>query len=381
VARIVVAGYAVRFPLGGNLWAHLQYVLGLRRLGHEVTFVEDAGWADSCYDPATDLMSSDPSPGLGIVGALMQELGLGDAWAFRDLHGRWHGIDRLDLDELLAEADLFLDVGGASHFPEMRRARRTAHVDMDPVFTQLGAFGADRRLDEYDALFTYGARIGRDGCAIPTGGYEWHPLRPPVVLDLWERRGSDAASGAAASRWTTITQWFSYGPLEHGGVVYGQKDVEFLRFLDLPRQTSCAIEIAVGREAPLDELRARDWHVADPVPISSDPWRYRAYIQGSRGEFSVAKNAYVKTRSGWFSDRTATYLAAGRPAVVQDTGLDGDLRTGEGLLVFGTIEEAVAALDRVEAAYDAHSETARELAETALASDKVLTYLFDRAGV
>jgi hypothetical protein len=381
VARIVVAGYAVRFPLGGNLWAHLQYVLGLRRLGHEVTFVEEAGWADSCYDPATDLVSSDPSPGLGIVGALMQELGLGDAWAFRDLDGRWHGIERLDLDELLAEADLFLDVGGASHFPEMRLARRTAHVDMDPVFTQLGGFGADHRLDEYDALFTYGARIGRDGCGIPTGGYEWHPLRPPVVLDVWERSDSNGGRGAGASRWTTITQWFSYDPLEHDGEVYGQKDVEFLRFLDLPRRTPCAIEIAVGGEAPLDELRAREWHIADPVPISSDPWRYRAYVQGSRGEFSVAKNAYVKTRSGWFSDRTATYLAAGRPAVVQDTGLDGDLRTGEGLLVFGTLEEAVAALDRVEAAYDEHSERARELAETALDSDKVLTSLLDRAGV
>jgi hypothetical protein len=381
VARIVVAGYAVRFPLGGNLWAHLQYVLGLHRLGHEVTFVEDAGWADSCYDPATDRMSSDPSPGLGIVGALMQQLGLGDAWAFRDLGGRWHGAEGLDLDGLLAETDLFLDVGGASHFPEMRRARRTAHVDMDPVFTQLGAFGADRRLDEYDALFTYGARIGRDGCAIPTGGHEWHPLRPPVVLDLWEPKGSEAEPRAAASRWTTITQWFSYGPLEHGGEVYGQKDVEFLRFLDLPQRTSCAIEIAVGSEAPLDELRGHGWRVTDPVPISSDPWRYRSYVQDSRGEVSVAKNAYVKTRSGWFSDRTATYLAAGRPAVVQDTGLNGDLRTGEGLLVFGTLEEAVAALDRVEAAYDAHSEAARELAKTALASDKVLTDLVDRAGV
>lgn len=380
MARVVVAGYAVRFPLGGNLWAHLQYVVGLSRLGHEVTFVEEAGWEGSCYDPETDSMVSDPTPGLRIVGALMDELGLGDAWAFRDLRGRWHGIDELDLDELSAEADLFLDVGGASHFPEMRRARRRAHVDMDPVFTQLGAFGADRRLDEYDALFTYGARIGRDGCEIPTGGYEWNPLRPPVVLDLWERRGS-AGDGETADRWTTVTQWFSYGPLEHGGEVYGQKDVEFLRFLELPRRTPASLEIAVGREAPLDELRSHGWHVADPVPISSDPWRYRGYVRGSRGEFSVAKNAYVKTRSGWFSDRTATYLAAGRPAVVQDTGLAGDLATGAGLLVFGTLEEAAAALGRVEAAYDEHSEAARALAASELASETVLTGLLERAGV
>ena len=226
MALIVVAGYAVRFPLAGNLWAHLQYPLGLTRVGHEVWFLEEAGWEGSCYDPETDEMSSDPAPGLSIVGALMDELDLGDRWGFRDESRRWHGIDGATAEALIEDADLFLDVGGASHFPEMSRARRRAHVDMDPVFTQLGAFGADRRLAEYDVLFTYGANVGNPACPVPTGGFDWHPTLPPVVLDLW--REAPAVNGAA---WTTVTQWYSYGPLELDGETYGQKDVEFMRLL------------------------------------------------------------------------------------------------------------------------------------------------------
>jgi hypothetical protein len=375
MARVVVAGYAVRFPLAGNVWAHIQYVVGLARLGHDVWFLEEAGGEGSCYDPATDSMGSDPAPGLAVVGRLMDELGLAERWAFLDSGGRWHGLDADTVDELIAGADLFLDVGGASHFPQMRFARRRAHVDMDPVFTQLGAFGADRRLGDYDTLFTYGTSIGRRGCAVPTGGFDWHATYPPAVLDLWH--GADEPG----DRWTTVAQWFSYGALERDGEVYGQKDIEFMRIADLPRLTEERLEIAVGEEAPRDDLRARGWSIVDPVPISADPWRYREYVWGSRGELSVAKNAYVKTNCGWFSDRTATYLASGRPAVVQDTGLEGALARGEGLLTFTTVDEAAAALATVNADYERHSRAARALAEAHLDSDRVLTHLLEDAGV
>jgi hypothetical protein len=371
VARIVVAGYAVRFPLGGNLWAHLQYVLGLTRLGHDATFVEDAGWADSCYDPETDSMSSDPAPGLRIVSALMDELGLGDRWAFRDLAGRWHGIPALELDELIGGADLFLDVGGASYFPEMRHARRRAYVEMDPVFAQLGRFGGDERFREYDVLFTYGANIGRTA-RVSTGGLVWRPLAPPVVVDLWAE-DRDIDGGAGDGRWTTVASLGAYGAVEHDGHVYGQKDVELVKFAELPRLANCALEVAADPVGALElKLAASGWHVADAPAVSRDPWRYRDYVRRSRGEFSVAKNAYVKANAGWLSDRTATYLASGRPAVVQDTGLPDELLAEGGLLVFRTLPEAAAALHRAEASYEDECRAASALAKRHFDAAKVL---------
>ncbi|HEV2772915.1 MAG TPA: hypothetical protein VGV57_08840 [Thermoleophilaceae bacterium] len=357
--------------------AHFQYVLGLHRLGHQVWFLEEAGWEESCYDPERDEMTSDPTYGAHSLDRLAASFGLGDRWGYRDSVGRWHGLDGSDVDRVIAEADLFLDVGGTSHFPEMRHARRRAYVDMDPVFTQLGSF-AHPRLDRYDVLFTYGANIGREGCAVPTGGFDWRPLRPPVVLDVWGDPGRESVDRIDGS-WTTVAHWNAYGEVEHDGETYGQKDVEFMRLIHLPRRTSHRLEVAVSGEAPLEQLEANGWHVADPLGISRDPCGYRDYIRSSHGEFTVAKQAYVKARSGWFSDRTASYLASGRPVVVQDTGIAGDLPTGYGLVVFETGEEALAGLDLIEASYEDHCRAAREVAETYFDADVVLTGLLEEA--
>ena len=375
MARVVVAGYIVRYPLAGNVWAHCQYLLGLHRLGHHVWFLEEAGGDESCYDPERDEMTSDPTYGAHLLERLAASFGLGDRWGYRDSVGRWHGLDGSDVDRAIAEADLFLDVGGTSHFPEMRHARRRAYVDMDPVFTQLGSF-AHPRLDCYDVLFTYGANIGREGCAVPTGGFDWRPLRPPVVLNVW---GGSGRVDRIDAPWTTVAHWNAYGEVEHEGETYGQKDVEFMRLIHLPRRTSHRLEVAVSGEAPLEQLEANGWRVADPLAISRDPWRYRDYIRSSHGEFTVAKQAYVKARSGWFSDRTASYLASGRPVVVQDTGIAGDLPTGYGLVVFETVEEALAGLDAIEASYEGHCRAAREVAETYFDADVVLTGLLEEA--
>jgi hypothetical protein len=372
VARIVVSGYVVRYPLGGNVWAHLHYALGFHRLGHEVWFVEDSGgWDDSCYDPELGDMTSDPSVGLSVLGDVMGLLGMERRWVYRDHGGRCHGPEALDVDELIAAADLFVDVGGASYFPAMRRARCRAYVDMDPVFTQLGRFGGEERLAEYDLLFTYGANIGRSA-TVPTGGLRWRPLAPPVVLDLWER-AEPAADGRA---WTTVASLSSYGAVEHGGERYGQKDTEFLRLAGLPDLTPCRLELAADPDGEPETVLARHgWRVVDARGVSRDPWRYRAYVQSSRGELSVAKGAYVKARSGWLSDRTATYLASGRPAVVQDTGVPLELVADGGLSVFRTAVDAAAALERVEASYEAESRAARALAERHFDARKVLESL------
>jgi hypothetical protein len=379
MAQIVVSGYVVRYPLAGNVWAHFQYVLGLHRLGHDVVFVEEAGWEDSCYDPEHDSMSSSCASGVRILDDLARAFGLEGRWAYRDWEGGWHGLDGQTVHDAIANADLFLDVGGSCDFEEMGLAGHRAYVDMDPGFTQFDAFGAGERIASYDTLFSYGANIGQDGCTIPTAGLEWHPLRPPVVLDLWCSGPSLPAAGTA---WTTVASWSSLGARVWNGETYGQKDVEFARFIDLPTKTPYPLEVAIDvPDASGDRLRGERWRLIDPLDVSSDPWVYREYIWRSRGEFSVAKNAYVKTRSGWFSDRTAAYLGSGRPAVVQDTGLNGDIPTGRGLLLFRTDAEAAEALKAVESDYAEHAAAARELAVDHLDSDKVLTRLLETCGV
>jgi len=372
VARIVVAGYVVRYPLGGMVWAHLHYVVGLDRLGHEVWFLEDAGgWDDPCYDPERRDMTADPRAGLAVLDTLIHDLGLGERWGYRDGTGTWHGPARGLAEDVIAQADLFLDVGGASYFPEMRHARRRAYVDMDPVFAQLGRFGGDERFREYDVLFTYGANIGRTA-RVSTGGLVWRPLAPPVVVDLWAE-DRDIDGGAGDGRWTTVASLGAYGAVEHDGHVYGQKDVELVKFAELPRLANCALEVAADPVGALElKLAASGWHVADAPAVSRDPWRYRDYVRRSRGEFSVAKNAYVKANAGWLSDRTATYLASGRPAVVQDTGLPDELLAEGGLLVFRTLPEAAAALHRAEASYEDECRAASALAKRHFDAAKVL---------
>lgn len=377
MARVVVAGYVVRYPLAGNVWAHLQYVIGLARLGHEVWYLEEAGWEDSCYLPEEDTMTSDPTYGKRVLQGLLRDLGLDVRWGYRDSSRQWHGSLEVPVEDLMASADLFLDVGGASHFPEMHAARRRAYVDMDPLFTQLGGF-AHWRLGEYDTHFTYGTNIGRADCPIPTLGYRWHPLLPPVALDIWQRTEEAIFPPEC---WTTVATWAAYEPAEHEGENYGQKDIEFRRFIDLPSRAPRCLEVALGgADAPYDLFQRHGWRLADPRAVSTDPWRYRRYLWNSRGEFSVAKHGYVATGSGWFSDRTASYLASGLPAVVQDTGIGHTLPLGYGLLTFSTPQEAIAALGAADAGYADHKLAARSLAETYLDARKVLTELLDVCG-
>jgi hypothetical protein len=360
------------------VWAHFQYILGLHRLGHEVWFVEEAGWHDSCYDPVANAMTSDPSHGIGVLERLYADFDLPRRWGYRDEDGGWHGIDAEVVAGAFGEADLFLDVGGTSHFPEMAEARVRAYVDMDPFFTQVGQFGG-WKIDQYDVLFTYGANTGRDGCSIPAGGHQWRPLRPPVVLDVWDSSPAGAPPPGAA--WTTVANWSAYGAVEHGGETFGQKDLEFLRVAELPSTTDVTLELATaGPDVPRELLERHGWRLRDPRAVTSDHWTYRDYIWSSRGEFSVAKNAYVKSRSGWFSDRTAAYLASGRPAVVQDTGLGQEL-AGPGLVLFSSLEDAAAALAAVEAGYDEHARGARALAVEHFDASKVLVGMLDAAVV
>jgi hypothetical protein len=366
----------VRYPLAGNLLAFFHYVLGLHRLGHEVVYLEESGWPYACYDPESRQWEDHPSAGLRIVRALFaaHEAPIPVLYVNRGT-GRVEGAARGEVEARLRSADLLLNIGGVCHLPEILECRRRAIVDMDPLFTQVERFGA-RALDQYHILFSYGTNIGRDDCTIPTCGVLWQPTWPPVVLGLWPW-----AEPAGDAPFTTIANWGSYGGVIHQETRHGQKDEEFLRHIDLPRRTSRRLELALsGGHEDRPRLRGAGWTVRDAgEELGSDVAAYREYIRSSAGELSVAKNAYVRSRSGWFSDRSACYLAAGLPVVLQETGFSDWLPTGEGLLAFRTPDEAIHCLESVARDYPLHRRAAREIAAARFSHDVVLPRLLERA--
>jgi hypothetical protein len=376
MARIVVCGYMVRHPVAGNLLAYFHYALGFHRLGHEVIYLEESGWPFSCYDPETCHWYDHPYKGLRIVRALFaaHDAPIPVIYMNRKT-GDVDGASWNEVERRLRETDLLLNVGGVCSLPEFRMCRRRAIIDMDPFFTQVERFGA-RTLADYHIHFTYGVNIGRDDCTIPTQGIDWRPTLPPVVLDLW-----DWALPSPDAPFTTVANWGSYGGVTYQGEHHGQKDKEFLRLIDLPRRTSARFELALSGGMEYRALmRDAGWSVRDAgyeigINISS----YISYIKNSRGEFSVAKGAYVKSRSGWFSDRSACYLAAGLPVILQETGFSDWLPTRQGVLSFRTLDEAVGCVAEVARDYPSHRRSARELAERVFAHQVVLPQLLDQA--
>ena len=367
----------IRHPVAGNLLAYFHYLLGLHRLGHEVTYLEESGWANACYNPATGGYGDDPGAGLRAVAVLLAEHGAEAPVCYVNQEtGLVHGVDWDDVKRTLQEADLLLNVGGVCWLPEFRNCRRRALVDMDPFFTQIGQFGGSL-LDDHHVHFSYGTNIGRPGCPIPTLGVDWLPTVPPVVLDLW-----DGPAFPDSGKFTTIANWSAYGAVTYQSQRYGQKDEEFLRLIDLPKLTGQPLELVLaGVPDPVrNRLCEAGWSIrAGGDPIGTEIPTYQAYIRSSRGELSAAKHAYVKTHSGWFSDRSVCYLAAGKPVVVQDTGFGDWLPPGYGVLTFSTPGEAADGLERASSEYEVHSRAARETAKTVFAHNVVLSQLLKNA--
>lgn len=377
--RIVVSGLIGQYPIGGNAWAYFQWVLGLARLGHDVYYIEDTGqWP---YNPLEGGVSRGCDYNVEYIDAIMSRHEMGDRWAYRfPWESQWFGLAERARSEILASADLLINVSGTLERPaEYRSVRRLAYVDTDPVFTQVklarGQQDFKALVDAHDLQFSFGEVRSS---FVPDTGHDWLPTRQPVVLDEWtpveEQRDA----------FTTVMNWTSYNTVSYKGATYGQKDVEFTRFVDLPRLASTStFEIAVNagktRRTPYDLLKHKGWNVVDPAVACPDLDSYRNYIRTSKAEWTVAKNGYVQGRSGWFSERSAVYLAAGRPVVTQDTGFGEVLPTGKGLLAFSTLDEAVDAVKEVEADHADHCRAARAIAEEYFDSDKVLTSFVERA--
>ena len=369
--KILFAGIIARYPFGGVTWCSLMYLLGLRALGHEVFYIEDTG--ECVYDPVQNTRATDPAYGTSYIHAALDPVGLGERWAFVNYDGTYHGRSRSDVTRYADGCDLFINLSGGSWFwrDEYARIGRKVFIDSDPAFTQLAIAKAEpwyvAFFQRFDRLFTFGSNIGTPQSPVPVGSFTWHKTWQPVTLDKW------CTVAPPRDRFTTVMTW----QIESFTDVGGNKDQEFVKFLDLPARTSQKFELAIN--GPRQLLRQQGWDTVDAMQVSRTPAEYRQFIQTSKAEFGVAKHTYVATRSGWFSDRTECYLASGRPALVQDTGWTAHLPSGDGLLAFSTIDEAVAGIDRINADYGRHAARAREIASEHFDAARVLPRLLEVA--
>ena len=337
----------VRYPLGGMMSYVLQYLLGFRRLGHDVWFVERATHPDECYDASRRVMSDDASYGLRVVRRLLSRYGLGERWCFADVTGRYFGRRRAEIQDVFDTADVFLDMGTHGTWcEEATGAGLRVLLDGEPGFNQIRMErrkGAGERLTPYDRYYTNGMNVGSSRSTAPTAGVSWGHVLHPVVPDLFQTQAPRARAPI-----TTVMNWRSHAPIEYAGVTYGQKDVEFAQFESLPTRVSARMEIAVaGKDVPKRRLQRLGWTVRDGHAITASFDSFRDYVFGSLGEFGVCKNVFVATRTGWFSDRSAAYLAAGRPVVLQDTGFSDHLPVGRGLFAVGNADEAAEVIERI----------------------------------
>ena len=377
--RIIVTGLIAQYPLGGVTWDYFQYALGLARLGHEVYYLEDTGqWP---YNPREGGVAKDCTFNVEYLAGLMSRFGLAEQWAYRfPWQSQWFGLPDAKRQEVIQSADLLINISGTLERPEeYRQVCRLAYIDSDPVFTQVklarGQLDFRKWIDIHDVQFSFGECLSS---GVPETGHQWRPTRQPIVLSEWR------PETPYREAFTTVMNWTSYKPVIYGNHSYGQKDVEFVRFGELPSHVApTRLEIAVNagktRRPPRQLLAHKGWHVVDPAEVCPDLDTYRQYIESSKSEWSVAKNGYVLGQPGWFSCRSACYLAAGRPVAVQDTGFSAVLPVGEGLLAFTTVEGAVAAIREIEANYTRHAKAARALAVEYFDAAKVLTRLIDEA--
>lgn len=380
MTRIVLGSYMVRYPLGGMMSYVLQWLSGFQRLGHDIYFVEKAGWENACYDPSRGVMGNDCRFGVATTRSLLSRYGLHDRFCFVDAWGDYHGLSRVEIERVFATADVFIDMGThGAWLPEAARTGIRVLIDGEPAFTQIKMEKARSRsipLTRYDRYFSCGANIGTAESSAPNGGVAWDHIYSPVIVDEFSYQ--DPPCNAA---FTTVMNWQAHEPIEFHEVTYGQKDVEFEKFITLPTRTSATLEVALSGHAPRERLIVNGWRIRRGHSVTRSYNSFQEYIRGSLGEFSVCKNIFVAMHTGWFSDRSAAYLASGRPVVLQDTGFSAHLPCGIGLHAVNNIEEAAAAIDCILSDIKANAKAACEIAHEYLDTKRLLPRLLDQIGL
>jgi len=358
--------------------------VGLRQLGHDVYYVEDSGAPP--YDPRVKSIVKNPIYNVTCLQQVLERFGFADRWVYWDSgEDRYYGLSCRQLRALYERADVTLNLCGASWPPaERRRNGPLLYIQTDPGFEQIRVAQGDARMREmlsnHDLCFTYGENLGAADCPIPRGGFSWKVTRPPVVLDLWEPH-----IDPTPRYFTTVATWHNKGKdiTFQDETYYWSKHVNFLKYIDLPQRTRQEFELAVetGDEAIRAELTSQGWRLVEASERSATVEGYQDYIYASRGEFTVAKDIYVRPRSGWFSDRTVCYLAAGKPVVTQETGFSKFMPVGRGLFSFSNMDEVVAAFEAINGDYVRHARAAREVAEQYFGAEAILRKLLQDANV
>jgi hypothetical protein len=386
--RIVVMGFMGSCPIAGVVWQHIHYVVGLQRLGHAVYYVEDS--ARLPYNPETFEVNNEFDYAARLLNRLSREFGFKNRWAFcaRYLLGNpTAGLPLKKIRQLYRDADAILNICGAQEFnDDLLASDRILYIESDPAVEQIkidkGVKSTIDYLQRHRALFTFGENVGTTSFPVPTHGFKWLPTRQPVVTDLWKtQRGPPRAAV-----FTSVANWSTSGLKDitwRGDKYLWSKSREFLRFISAPKKSGETFELATNIEDEKTQARFlhNGWRLHSPLQLSVDYWLYRDYIRRSKGEFTVAKDQYIRLNTGWFSDRSACYLAAGRPVIIQETGFTKIYGGKAGLLSFRSLSEIVDAVQVINADYAKHSRAARALAREVFEAENVLKSILDRAGI
>ena len=386
--RIVVMGFMGSMPIAGVIWQHVHYIVGLRQLGHEVYYVEDS--ARLPYNPETFEVNNEFDYAATILNRLSREFEFKNCWGFcaRYLPGNpTAGLPLKKIRQLYRDADAILNICGTQEFnDDLLKSDRILYVESDPGVEQIKVDQRVRStidyLDRHRALFTFGENVGTKKFPVPTHGFKWLPTRQPIVTDLWKTNRSPARTAV----FTSVANWSTSGLKDitwRGKKYLWSKSLEFMRFVPAPKRSGETFELAIDikDKKTRDKFLRAGWRFRSPHDLSVDYWLYRDYIQRSKGEFTVAKDQYVRLNTGWFSDRSACYLAAGRPVIIQETGFSDIYGGSGGLFAFSSLAEVVDAVKAVNADYRKHSRAASALAREVFEAKTVLKSLLDRAGI
>ena len=400
--NIVVVGTLASDPYAGMAWMHMQIVLGFLRLGHNAYYFEiTSTWP---HNPELGMRVDNTDYTIPYLKKIAKRLGISDRWAYRcsfSKNKEWIGLNKIEAENLLANADFVFNVSAATRFEEEGlKTGRLVYYGTDPVFHEIkyaqGDEGVITFVNEHDDIVTYGENIGNPGCTIPPLPRMRAKTRQPILLDYWQN------GEPSKKEFTSVGNWKQGGrDIEFKReTYYWSKHHEFLKFIDLPKRISQPIEFATnlakpeklihgeGTQVPTlgivtDEyslLISNGWKLVDAPSFTMNPWSYQQYIISSRGEFTFAKDQNIRLRSGWFSERSACYLAAGRPVITQDTGFGCSLPTGQGLFSFNTMEEILSAFDAINTDYKKHSKAAQDIAEEYFKAETVLEKLLNDLG-
>lgn len=387
--RIVVGGFLGILPAGGITWDYVQYPLGFSLLGHDVYYIEDTRLFPIYQKPGSNW--DDASSCVQHLSKVMEYFGMGNRWAYRDeASGNCFGLSAQQVSRICKTADVFVNISCSTFLrDEYMKIPARVLIDSDPMFTQIqylsqqmftpGTPSLRQLVDGHNYLFTFGESIGTENCLIPDCNLKWIPTRQPVCLPYWKVNNCGSSS---AFSFTTLMNWTAAKKLYYNGEEWGQKDVEFKKVFNLPQKVApVCLSAVVNQTGGTDQtfskqsLEKAGWKILDPDSNAGSWQDYQHFIGNSFGEFSVAKETYVKGNTGWFSCRSACYLASGKPVVTQETGWSAHIPSGEGLFAFSDAAEASEAIRKVVAQSSMHSKKARAIAVEYFDSDKVLDHL------